>query len=343
MLRHYGTSQEGVLGKLKDFYFGKMPIHLTEEYYKNYLYILYIYTKFFTSDVAEQFSKLVVESIDILNKELPNGDHVHSEFDNASTETLTEIKKTWLYKNVLTKSNKTYVDIQNKILNLYKSLGVEFKGLHPDKGGVWFPYIKRNLNYTDNSRSEESTFFASETSGWYSDLEMGITYGKEDCTNCVIKEGQSDSDEPIYTAAYPFPVIYRSSLTICTSKGKCDDRVTINPDKFDPGVMYNYIKSNLDRLGKFKKGYDAIKLDEVDTLESFGFDYHRKRLLSSSNESGNVKYGLGSKSVTYPFYLDEYNSCLGGFVDCALSKSVGVTWKSNIEMGLRVIEYKYLR
>lgn len=43
MLRHYGTSQEGVLGKLKDFYFGKMPIHLTEEYYKNYLYILYIY------------------------------------------------------------------------------------------------------------------------------------------------------------------------------------------------------------------------------------------------------------------------------------------------------------
>lgn len=34
MLRHYGTSQEGVLGKLKDFYFGKMPIHLTEEYYK---------------------------------------------------------------------------------------------------------------------------------------------------------------------------------------------------------------------------------------------------------------------------------------------------------------------
>lgn len=288
--------------------------------------------------MAEQFSKLVVESIDTLYKELPNGDEAYKEFSNATTESLADIKKTWLYKNVLTKSNKTYVDIQNKLLNLYKSLGIEFKGLHPDKGGVWFPYINRNLNHTDNSRSEQSGILISENKGWYTDLKMGITYGKELCQNCLA-EGKDN-----YVPAYPFPVLYNASLTLYTPKGKCDDRVTINPDKFDHGVMHSYIKSNLNNLGKFKKAYDRIKLDDVKTLEQYEFYYSRERILTSSNEpSDGGKFGFASKSVTYPFYLDMYNSCLGGFVDCPMSKSVGVTWKDNIEMGLRVIEYKYLR
>lgn len=326
MLRHYKVSQEGPLQTVKDVFFGKTPIHLTEEHYNKWLYILYVYTKFFTSSIPNEFSKLIIDSIDILSKD---DFKVANEYNDASTETLTEVKKTWLYKNILTKSNKTWVDIQKKILAMYKSLGIEFKGLNPKDGGVWFPYIGKNLNYVDNTRSENSSFLVEEGRGWYSPLYMPVVYGTDDCTNCVVKEGQSDSEEPIYTAAYPFPILQNTAITLCDNKGRHDERVTINPDKFNPAHMFSFIKSNLNNLSKFQKAYEVIKHDDGDigTLEKQGF-FYVKKLISESKS---------------PFYLDKYSSCLAGFVDDPTYKSAFVTWKDNIETGLKLIEYKYLK
>lgn len=341
MLRHYKISREGPLGALKDFYFGKLPIHLTEEHYNKWLYILYVYTKFFTSSIPSDFSKLIIESIDILSK---NDMEVADEYDKAHRD-IAEVKKTWLYKNILTKSNKTWVDIQKKILAMYKTLGIEFKGIHPTYGGVWFPYIHRNLNNTDNTRGENSGILIQENRGWYSPLYMPIVYGTDDCTNCVFTGWLGDSGIPVHIPAYPFPMLRNNPVVLCDNKGRHDDRISINPDKFTPEHMFSFIKSNLNNLGKFQRAYEEIKRnDDVGTLEGSNFFYARESILLSSDDPKNKPtLGFASKKTKPPFYLDMYSSCLAGFVDDPLNKSSLVNWKDNIEKTLKYIEYKYIK